>query len=244
MTRPRPYPRIATVSTRLLVFVLVLGLAPAAPAQAPPLGKDDARSFPTPAEIAASSEARPRAPSRAGGGGARDQSPVAMAFDEEGRLWVVEMRDYPHGPPAGPAAREPDQGPRRPRRRRPVRDEHRSSRTGSRLPTACSPGAGGPWSRRPRTSSGCATTTATARPIGDEVLFEGFSALNPQLRVSHPNLGLDGWVYVANGLRGGKVQAARPDDAAGDRRQRHGLPLRPEERRTTSRRSRAWASSA
>ena len=27
--------------------------------------------------------------------------PVAMRFDEEGRLWVVEMRDYPHGPHEG-----------------------------------------------------------------------------------------------------------------------------------------------
>src|SRR5262245_20207879 len=26
--------------------------------------------------------------------------PVAMRFDEDGRLWVVEMRDYPHGPAA------------------------------------------------------------------------------------------------------------------------------------------------
>src|ERR1043166_5526410 len=29
------------------------------------------------------------------------ESPVAMAFDEDGRLWVVEMRDYPNGPPKG-----------------------------------------------------------------------------------------------------------------------------------------------
>jgi putative membrane-bound dehydrogenase-like protein len=29
------------------------------------------------------------------------QSPVAMAFDEQGRLWVVEMRDYPSGPAKG-----------------------------------------------------------------------------------------------------------------------------------------------
>ena len=27
--------------------------------------------------------------------------PVAMAFDEQGRLWVVEMRDYPNGPAEG-----------------------------------------------------------------------------------------------------------------------------------------------
>ena len=45
------------------------------------------------------------------------------------------------------------------------------------------------------------------------MLYEGFAAENPQLRVSHPALGLDGWVYVANGLRGGKVNRAGRDDA-------------------------------
>src|SRR6202035_5417245 len=29
------------------------------------------------------------------------QSPVAIAFDANGRLWVVEMPDYPNGPPMG-----------------------------------------------------------------------------------------------------------------------------------------------
>src|SRR5436305_14758962 len=29
------------------------------------------------------------------------ESPVAISFDEEGRLWVVEMRDYPNGPGRG-----------------------------------------------------------------------------------------------------------------------------------------------
>src|SRR5262245_15900224 len=35
------------------------------------------------------------------------ESPVAMAFGEDGRLWVVEMRDYPNGPAKGekPAGR-------------------------------------------------------------------------------------------------------------------------------------------
>jgi hypothetical protein len=35
------------------------------------------------------------------------ESPVAMAFDEDGKLWVVEMRDYPNGPKRGkqPAGR-------------------------------------------------------------------------------------------------------------------------------------------
>src|SRR5438552_9530424 len=29
------------------------------------------------------------------------ESPVAMQFDEDGRLWVVEMPDYPNGPAKG-----------------------------------------------------------------------------------------------------------------------------------------------
>ena len=29
------------------------------------------------------------------------ESPVAMQFDPDGRLWVVEMRDYPNGPEKG-----------------------------------------------------------------------------------------------------------------------------------------------
>src|SRR6187431_2386250 len=31
--------------------------------------------------------------------------PVAIRFDEDGRMWVVEMRDYPLGVPEGPSSR-------------------------------------------------------------------------------------------------------------------------------------------
>src|SRR5437660_7208240 len=41
-----------------------------------------------------------------------------------------------------------------------------------------------------------------------DILYTGFAEQNPQLRVSHPILGLDGWVYCATGLRGGKVTSA------------------------------------
>src|SRR6187401_864560 len=34
------------------------------------------------------------------------ESPVAMAFAPDGKLWVVEMRDYPNGPAKG----QPPQG--------------------------------------------------------------------------------------------------------------------------------------
>ncbi len=46
-------------------------------------------------------------------------SPVALAFDERGRLFVAENRGYPTGPGPGRAARRPDRDAGRHRRRRP-----------------------------------------------------------------------------------------------------------------------------
>ena len=134
-------------------------------------------------------------------------SPVALAFDEKGRLWVVEMRDYPNGPPAG----QPPEGRIR------ILDDRdgdgfyeTSSVFADRLLFA-----NGllPW-------NGGVIVTAAPHILflkdsdGDgradvrDVWYEGFATKNPQLRVSHPKLGLDGWVYVANGLRGGQVRRA------------------------------------
>jgi putative membrane-bound dehydrogenase-like protein len=43
-------------------------------------------------------------------------------------------------------------------------------------------------------------------------MFTGFAEQNPQLRASFPTLGIDGWIYVANGQRGGKI---KPGDREG-----------------------------
>jgi putative membrane-bound dehydrogenase-like protein len=132
------------------------------------------------------------------------ESPVAMAFDEDGKLWVVEMRDYPNGPPKG----QPPEG-----RIRVLEDRDGDGRYETSTVFADHLlFANGllPW-------KGGVVVTAAPHIVylrdtdGDgkadkrEVLYEGFAAENPQLRVSHPTLGIDGWVYVANGLRGGKV---------------------------------------
>jgi putative membrane-bound dehydrogenase-like protein len=139
------------------------------------------------------------------------QSPVAMAFDEDGRLSVVEMPDYPNGPPKGqpPGGRvvvlEDRDGSGR---------YHRTGVFADRLLYA---NGVLPW------RGGAVVTAAphilllqdnkgSAHADRREVLYEGFAAENPQLRVSSPALGLDGWIYVANGLRGGMVRrAGRPD---------------------------------
>jgi putative membrane-bound dehydrogenase-like protein len=134
------------------------------------------------------------------------ESPVAMAFDEDGKLWVVEMRDYPNGPKPG----EKPQG----------RIKIFEDKDGDGFYETATVFADNllfangilPW-------KGGAIVTMAPQIVyfhkdgKKEVLYEGFTAGNPQLRVSNPVLGLDGWVYVANGLRGGKVKKAGDPDA-------------------------------
>src|SRR6516164_9032668 len=115
------------------------------------------------------------------------ESPVAMAFDEDGKLWVVEMRDYPHGPKPGEKA----QG----------RIKVLEDRDGDGFYETATVFADNllfangilPW-------KGGAVVTMAPKIVyikdgKTEVLYEGFTAGNPQLRVSNPVLGLDGWVY-------------------------------------------------
>jgi putative membrane-bound dehydrogenase-like protein len=142
------------------------------------------------------------------------ESPVAMAFDEDGKLWVVEMRDYPNGPEPG----KPPEGRIRVLEDRDGDGRYEHSRVfadrllfGNGLML---------W-------KGGVVVTAAPHILylkdrdGDgradqlEILYEGFSAQNPQLRVSHPKLGLDNWVYVANGLRGGMVKRHKDRRDAG-----------------------------
>lgn len=130
------------------------------------------------------------------------QSPVAMAFDEHGRIWVVEMPDYPHGPPPN----QPPEG----------RIKILSDRDGDGFYESATVFADGLlfanglqlWKNGVFVTKApellyLADTSGKGKADRIQVLYRGFAAENPQLRVSYPTLGLDGWIYCANGLRGG-----------------------------------------
>jgi putative membrane-bound dehydrogenase-like protein len=144
------------------------------------------------------------------------ESPVAMAYDERGRLWVVEMLDYPNGPAPGA----------KPEGRLKVledrdRDGHYETATvfadGLLYANGVLPWKGGAVVTMAPEIVYLSDIDGDGKADRREVLYEGFTAGNPQLRVSHPTLGPDGWIYVANGLRGGKVKrAGRPDAEAID----------------------------
>src|SRR5262249_49489096 len=126
-------------------------------------------------------------------------------------LWVVEMRDYPNGPPKG----RPPEG-----RIKLLEDrdgdgryEHATVFTDNLLfANGLLPWRGGLLVTAAPHILHLKDTDGDGKADKREVLYEGFAALNPQLRVSHPNLGPDNWVYVANGLRNGMVKRAGRDE--------------------------------
>ncbi|MEK7686493.1 MAG: PVC-type heme-binding CxxCH protein [Verrucomicrobiota bacterium] len=134
-------------------------------------------------------------------------APVALAFDESGRMYVAENRGYPTGPgtgrpPAGMIALlEDTDGDGRFEKRTVFAD-------GLTFPNGVLP-----WKRGVFVT--CAPdvlylkdTNGDGRADFRRVVLTGFAtAGSTQLRVSHPTLGLDGWVYLASGLVGGQISA-------------------------------------
>jgi len=136
--------------------------------------------------------------------------PVAVRFDQRGRMWVVEMRDYPNGPAEG----EP------PRSRISVledRDGDGRYETAQVFAdqllfvTGLQPWRGGVIVTLAGEVAYLRDDDGDGRADTRETWFTGFVMENPQLRANHPTLGLDHQVYVANGLRGGNVVTERPE---------------------------------
>jgi putative membrane-bound dehydrogenase-like protein len=139
--------------------------------------------------------------------------PVALCFDAAGRMYVVEDRGYPTGPgegmpPAGSIALLED------------RDGDGMYETRTEFASGLSfPNGVMPW------KDGVLVTDAPnvyflrdsdgdGRADLRETVLTGFAeGGSTQLRVSHPTLGIDNWIYFTNGLSGGKVSIPGHPDA-------------------------------
>ncbi len=134
--------------------------------------------------------------------------PVAMRFDEDGRLWVVEMRDYPLGAAGGNPATS----------RISLLEDHDGDgffetaavfADGLHFATGVQPWKGGVVVTMAGQVAYMKDTTGDNKADLVETWYTGFAELNQQLRANHPRLGLDNHIYVANGLRGGVIHNKR-----------------------------------
>ena len=145
------------------------------------------------------------------------QSPVAIAFDEAGRIYVAENRGYPdplEGQPAakpqGVVARLTDtDGDGR-------YDARTDFATGLTYPNGVMVWDGGIFVTAAPDLLYLKDTDGDG--IADErrVVLTGFNAnRTAQIRFSHPTLGPDGWIYMTAGLNGGRVRSpAHPERPA------------------------------
>ena len=142
------------------------------------------------------------------------QSPVAIAFDDRGRMYVVENRGYPdplEGEPASPpqgvvALLSDTDGDGR-------YDKRADFATGLTYPNGVMPWDGGVFVTVAPDLLYLKDTDGDGIADQRRVVLTGFNATKTaQIRFSHPTLGPDGWIYLTSGLNGGRITSpAHPE---------------------------------
>lgn len=138
--------------------------------------------------------------------------PVAIRFDEDGRLWVVEMRDYPTGPTKEFPARS---------RVSILKDKDGDGffetatvfADNLSFATGLQPWKGGVFVTMAGKVAYMKDTDGDDKADVNETWYTGFSQVNQQLRANHPTLALDNHIYIAAGLRGGTIVDAQHPNA-------------------------------
>jgi len=133
-------------------------------------------------------------------------SPVAICWDGDARMYVAEMIDYPTGPPAGRVRLLED------------RDndglyEHATTfASGLNFPNGVLAVRGGLLVTAAPDLLFLKDTDGDGVADTRKVVFTGFGEGNQQLRANGLTWGLDNWIYGANGRSDGAIR--RPDEPA------------------------------
>ncbi len=147
------------------------------------------------------------------------RDPVDVAWSADGKMWVVEMADYPDGMDGAgqPGGRirylesTKSDG---------VYDRSTLFADGLNFPTSVLPWRDGVLVSAAPDLLFLRDTDGDGRADRREKIFTGFGEGNQQHRVNGLQWGLDGWLHMANGNSGGKVTFAKSPGAAVDIGQR------------------------
>lgn len=138
--------------------------------------------------------------------------PVAMCFDPAGRMFVLEMRDYPYGIP-------PENMPGGTvRMLEDTNGDGRADRSwvfaeGLNFPTSIAPYRDGVLVAAPPEIVFLRDTDGDGKSDEREVLFEGFGLEVTDSNFSGLRWGLDNWLHGVNGGNGGSISSSRSTKA-------------------------------
>jgi len=124
-------------------------------------------------------------------------SPVDIAFDENGRIYVAEMLDWPEDPPAGKPARS------RVRLLEDTNGDGKIDRNTLFADHVLQVSGLMPWKGGLIVTSApdilyMKDTDGDGKADVRQVLYTGFPKIAPEGRITNPRLGVDNWIYCAN----------------------------------------------
>ena len=131
-------------------------------------------------------------------------SPVEMAFDENGKVYVAEMFDYPDDPPAGKPARS------RIRVLENLNGDGKTWRSSIFAENVLAVSGFMPWKGGLIVTSApdilfLKDTNGDGKADLRQVLYTGFPKVNQEARITNPRLGVDNWIYCSNTGSDGRI---------------------------------------
>jgi putative membrane-bound dehydrogenase-like protein len=135
-------------------------------------------------------------------------SPVEMVFDENGRIYVAEMLDYPTDPPPGKPARS------RIRLLEDTDGDGKIDRATIFADNVLDVSGLMPWKGGLIVTSApdilfLKDTDGDGKADMREVLYTGFSKVDAEYRITNPRMGIDNWIYCSNFGQDGHVTSPK-----------------------------------
>ena len=131
-------------------------------------------------------------------------SPVEMVFDEDGRIYVAEMLDYPDDPPPGKPVRS------RIKLLEDADGDGKYERTVVFADQVLQVSGLLPWKGGLIVSSApdifwMKDNDGDGKADVRQVLYTGFPKVNPEARITNPRYGIDNWIYASNNGRDARI---------------------------------------